>query len=53
MTKKELDDFVNSMSHQQYMKLQEFFENMPRVRYKTKVKNELKDLVDKLEKNVV
>ncbi len=39
MTKKELDDFVNSMSHQQFMKLQEFFENMPRVRYKTKVKN--------------
>ncbi|MGA0121294.1 MAG: hypothetical protein ACO3HJ_07575 [Methylophilaceae bacterium] len=39
ISKKELDDFVNSMSHQQFMKLQEFFENMPRVRYKTKVKN--------------
>ena len=39
MSKKELDDFVNSMSHQQFMKLQQFFENMPRVRYKTKVKN--------------
>lgn len=39
MTKKELDDFVNSMSHNQFMKLQQFFENMPRVRYKTEVTN--------------
>lgn len=39
ISKKELDEFVNSMSHQQFMKLQEFFENMPRVRYRTKVKN--------------
>jgi hypothetical protein len=39
ISKKELDDFVNSMSHQQFMKLQEFFENMPKVKYNTKVKN--------------
>jgi len=48
MSKKELDDFVNSMSHQQFMKLQEFFENMPRVRYKTKVKNPNTDVTSDL-----
>lgn len=39
ISKKDLEDFVNSMSHQQFMKLQEFFENMPKVRYRTKIKN--------------
>jgi hypothetical protein len=27
------------MSHQQFTKLQSFFEDMPRVRYRTKIKN--------------
>jgi hypothetical protein len=39
ISKKELEDFVNSMTHQQFMKIQEFFETMPKVQYKTKVKN--------------
>lgn len=39
ISKKELDDFVNSMTHNQFMKLQEFFENMPKVRYRTTIKN--------------
>lgn len=39
ISKKELDEFVNSMSHQQFTKLQSFFEDMPRVRYRTKIKN--------------
>ena len=30
-TKKELDDFVDSLSHAQILKMQEFFENMPRI----------------------
>ena len=39
ISKKELDEFVNSMSHQQFTKLQSFFEDMPKVRYRTKIKN--------------
>ena len=36
---KELDQFVNSMSHNQFMKIQEFFDTAPKVQYKTKIKN--------------
>lgn len=39
ISKKELDEFINSMTHQQFMKVQEFFENIPKVRYRTKIKN--------------
>lgn len=39
ISKKELDDFINSMTHQQFMKVQEFFESIPKVRYRTKIKN--------------
>lgn len=36
---KELDQFINSMSHQQFMKVQEFFDSAPKVQYVTKIKN--------------
>ena len=39
ITAKELDQFVNSMSHNQFMKIQEFFDTAPKVQYKTKIKN--------------
>ena len=39
ITSKELDQFVNSMSHNQFMKIQEFFDTAPKVQYRTKVKN--------------
>lgn len=39
MDKKELNEFVESMSHEQFQKLQSFFETMPRVKKKVKVKN--------------
>ena len=36
---KELDDFIESMSHEQFMKVQSFFETMPKVKHKITVKN--------------
>ena len=39
MNDKELDEFIESMSHEQFEKVQEFFTTMPRVRHSVKVKN--------------
>jgi len=39
MEEKELDDFIESMSHEQFMKVQSFFETMPKVKHKITVKN--------------
>ena len=36
---KDLDDFIESMSHEQFMKVQSFFETMPKVKHKITVKN--------------
>ena len=39
MEEKDLDDFIDSMSHEQFEKLSEFFDTMPKVKYPVKVKN--------------
>lgn len=39
MDKSELDEFVESMSHEQFEKVQEFFNTMPKVKHPIKVKN--------------
>jgi len=39
MDSKELDDFIESMSHEQFLKVQHFFETLPRVRHSVTVKN--------------
>ena len=39
MEDKDLDDFIESMSHEQFMKVQSFFETMPKVKHKITVKN--------------
>jgi len=39
MDEKELDEFIESMSHEQFTKMQTFFETMPRVKHSVKVKN--------------
>jgi len=39
MDDKELDDFIESMSHDQFEKLSNFFDTMPKVKYPVKVKN--------------
>ena len=39
MEKSELDEFVESMSHEQSEKVQEFFNTMPKVKHPIKVKN--------------
>ena len=39
MDKTELDEFVGSMTHQQFEKVQEFFATMPKVKKLLKVKN--------------
>ena len=39
MEKSELDEFVESMSHEQFEKVQEFFNTMPKVKHPIKVKN--------------
>jgi len=36
---KELDEFIESMSHDQFLKIQEFFNTMPKVKHKITVKN--------------
>ncbi len=38
-TKKELSEFVESMNTEQFMKVQKFFDTMPRLRHTVKVKN--------------
>ena len=39
MDSKELDEFLESMSHDQFEKIQEFFNTMPKVKHTVKVKN--------------
>jgi hypothetical protein len=39
MDEKELDEFIESMSHDQFLKIQEFFNTMPKVKHSVKVKN--------------
>ena len=39
MDEKELDEFLESMSHDQFEKVQEFFNTMPKVKHTVKVKN--------------
>jgi hypothetical protein len=39
MDKEDLNDFIESMSHDQFDKVQEFFNTMPKVKHMIKVKN--------------
>jgi len=39
MDAKELDEFIDSLSHSQFEKIQEFFDTMPKVKHAVKVKN--------------
>lgn len=39
MDKKELDEFIESMSHDQFEKIQDFFATMPKVKHSVKIKN--------------
>ena len=39
MDSKELDEFIDSLSHSQFEKIQEFFDTMPKVKHLVKVKN--------------
>jgi len=39
MDSKELDEFIDSLSHSQFEKVQEFFDTMPKVKHLVKVKN--------------
>jgi len=39
MSQKDLDEFIESMTHDQFQKVQSFFETMPRVKHAVKVKN--------------
>ena len=39
MDEKELDEFLESMSHDQFERVQEFFNTMPKVKHTVKVKN--------------
>ena len=39
MDEKELDEFIESMTHDQFKKVQEFFDTMPKVKHSVKVKN--------------
>lgn len=39
MDDKELDEFIESMDHNQFQKLQSFFDTMPRVKHEVEVKN--------------
>ena len=45
---KDLDDFIESMSHEQFMKVQSFFETMPKVKHKITVKNPKTEVVSDL-----
>jgi hypothetical protein len=35
----ELDEFIGSMSHEQFLKIQDFFNTMPKVKHMVKIKN--------------
>ena len=39
MDSKELDEFIDSLTHSQFEKVQEFFDTMPKVKHTVKVKN--------------
>ena len=39
MDKNDLDEFIESMTHDQFERVQEFFNTMPKVRHMIKVKN--------------
>jgi hypothetical protein len=39
MDEKELDEFIESMDHSQFQKLQEFFDSMPRVKHEVEIEN--------------
>jgi hypothetical protein len=39
MDDKELEVFLESMNHEQFVKIQDFFETMPKVKHSVKVKN--------------
>ena len=39
MDDKELDEFIGSMTHDQFVKIQDFFNTMPKVKHSVKVKN--------------
>ena len=39
MDRDDLDEFVDSMTHEQFQRIQTFFDTMPKVRHKIKVKN--------------
>ena len=39
MDEKDLDEFIESMSHQQFEKVQQFFATMPKVKHVVKIKN--------------
>lgn len=39
MDDKELDEFIESMDHGQFQKLQHFFDSMPRVKHEVEIKN--------------
>ena len=39
MTDKELDEFIESMSSEQFEKVSEFFETMPKLQHVVEVKN--------------
>jgi hypothetical protein len=39
MDSKELDEFIDSLTHSQFEKVQEFFDTMPKVKHLVKVKN--------------
>jgi hypothetical protein len=39
MGEKDLDEFIESMSHQQFEKVQQFFATMPKVKHVVKIKN--------------
>ena len=39
MNDKELDEFLESMNHEQFVRIQDFFDTMPKVKHSVKVKN--------------
>ena len=47
-TKKELISFVESLNSQQFAKIEEFFTTMPRLQYKSTVKNPNTDVVSEV-----
>jgi len=39
MDDKELDEFIDSMNHEQFAKLQKFFDTMPRIKHEVEIEN--------------